>query len=249
MRLGDHHALAGGEPVGLHDVETRQRLEERERLGLLARVERGVPRGSGRPRPRSTSFIQALEPSSLAAAIDGPNTVAPLARRSSVSPSTSGASGPITTRSNASSSVDRVRRAGGTVPSSAIPGLPGAAVDRVDRRRPVRAPTPARARAHPNRRRGRSRRDPLRGAGQHDRLVARRAYRHEADVHAGVLLDELHVVTRSSAGDPRCARRARSPPATRAASRRSAGPCAEPTGGTGRGRTACRSRPRTRRRP
>ena len=33
-RLGHDHALAGGEPVGLHHVQPGQRLEERDRAGL-----------------------------------------------------------------------------------------------------------------------------------------------------------------------------------------------------------------------
>jgi hypothetical protein len=44
------------------------------------------------------SLVKPLEPSSRAAAADGPNTLMPPARSASASPATSGASGPTTTR-------------------------------------------------------------------------------------------------------------------------------------------------------
>ena len=44
-RFGDDDALAGSEPVGLDHVEAGQRVEERERLRFLARVEGRVPGG------------------------------------------------------------------------------------------------------------------------------------------------------------------------------------------------------------
>ena len=53
-RLGDDDALARGEPVGLDDVEAGQRLEERERVRLLARVEGRVP---GRRHARSHEHV------------------------------------------------------------------------------------------------------------------------------------------------------------------------------------------------
>ena len=45
------------------------------------------------------SLVKPFEPSSWAAAFDGPKTLMPAARRSSAMPATSGASGPTTTRS------------------------------------------------------------------------------------------------------------------------------------------------------
>src|SRR5690606_8890503 len=61
-------------------------------------------RAVGTSAAASTSFIHALEPSSRAPSAPGPNTSRPCARRRSASPSTSGASGPITNRSASTSS-------------------------------------------------------------------------------------------------------------------------------------------------
>ena len=90
-------------------------------------------RAVGTPAASITVFANALDPSSCAAAADGPNTATPAAARRSARPATSGASGPITTRSAESSTASRVspsRSDTGTGCSRAsvpMPGLPGAA--------------------------------------------------------------------------------------------------------------------------
>ena len=198
-RLGDEHALARRQPVGLDDVEAGQRLEERERGVLVARRRTRAWRAVGTPASASTLLhprLRALERAPRAAG--GPNTSAPARRAAaSASPSTSGASGPTTTSSASTSS--RARDRGGPTrrrhasPSSAIPGLPGAATTVVDvgeRARPTasacsRPPPPTTRTVH---------RYATREAAR--RLVAGRADRHEAHVDAGELLDELHVVAR-----------------------------------------------------
>ena len=48
---------------------------------------------------RQSSLVKPLEPSSWAACLDGPNTLMPAAVKASAMPATSGASGPITTKS------------------------------------------------------------------------------------------------------------------------------------------------------
>src|SRR3954451_17912973 len=85
----------------------------------------------GTPAAVITSLANALLPSSCAAAALGPNTAKPAARRSSAAPSTSGASGPITTRS----ALVRVATSSGVVSgrvsaAAAMPGLPGAQTSR-----------------------------------------------------------------------------------------------------------------------
>ena len=56
-------------------------------------------RAVGTPASRMTPFAKSFEPSSCAAAFDGPKTGKPAARNTSAAPFTSGTSGPITTRS------------------------------------------------------------------------------------------------------------------------------------------------------
>ena len=83
---------------------------------------------------RHRSLVNPLEPSSSAAAALGPNVAILAARRASATPATSGASGPITTKS-----MSRLRARATTATESqgsiathsaqrAIPGLPGAAI-------------------------------------------------------------------------------------------------------------------------
>src|SRR5690606_31681349 len=81
-----------------------------------------------------TSLANDLEPSRRAAAWLGPKQAMPAARTASATPATSGASGPMTTRSTpvwrassvtASGSSTVTRRSSAT---SAMPGLPGAAM-------------------------------------------------------------------------------------------------------------------------
>ena len=96
-RLGDGHALAGGEAVGL-DHDRRAEAVERGR----------APRGVGEARiagGRDAGAVAQLLGEALASLRAAPPPASartrrcPAARRLSASPSTSGASGPITTRS------------------------------------------------------------------------------------------------------------------------------------------------------
>ena len=86
----------------------------------------------GTPAASMTSLANALEPSSRAAAALGPNAAIPRAASSSARPATSGASGPMTTRSQpsycaASASPAMSSTAIGSRRASApMPGLPGA---------------------------------------------------------------------------------------------------------------------------
>ncbi len=96
--------------------------------GFVQTYERAV----GTPAPAMTSLAKALEPSSSAASLEGPNTGMPASRTASATPATRGASGPTTTSSAPSS----VASAATALPSrastwcssatSAIPALPGA---------------------------------------------------------------------------------------------------------------------------
>ena len=80
-----------------------------------------------------TCLAKDLEPSILAAAASGPKQLIPASRSASAAPATSGASGPITTRSGLSWPAS-ARICSGTGATSgwvsaraAMPGLPGAA--------------------------------------------------------------------------------------------------------------------------
>ena len=120
--VGDQHALAGGEAVGLDHPRRRQRPQEVE--GGLD-VGEGAVGGGGHAggghhllHPR----LRALEAGAVGArAEDQPRRRRAGGRRG---PSTSGASGPTTTRS-----ARRARSIGGTgvqaMPAAAMPGLPG----------------------------------------------------------------------------------------------------------------------------
>ena len=202
-RLGDDHALARGEAVGLDHVEPGQRLEERERAPPRRRRRTcacravGTP-GASRARPSST-------PSSPSRRGRGggrsEREVAARASSASTTPATSGSSGPTTTRSASSSSASATTAAG----SSASTGdalaerrpCPGCRARRRPRRRAASArdPTRARARGRRRRRRGRARHVTRRGAA---RRSGRAPGRHRRSVtgHAGELLDEPHVVAR-----------------------------------------------------
>ena len=87
----------------------------------------------GTPAARMTSLAKALEPSRTAASLPGPKVSMPTSRRASATPATSGASGPMTTRSTLSCcarSTTATGEAGSAEWSVAIdarPGLPGAA--------------------------------------------------------------------------------------------------------------------------
>ena len=56
----------------------------------------------GMPAPAMTSLANVLDPSIMAAVAPGPKHATPISRTASAAPATSGASGPITTRSAAS---------------------------------------------------------------------------------------------------------------------------------------------------
>jgi hypothetical protein len=87
----------------------------------------------GTPAASSTSLAKDFEPSIRAAARVGPKAATPPRRSVSTRPTTSGASGPTTTRSIPSSRQSESRpspssaRTGWHCPRAAMPGLPGAA--------------------------------------------------------------------------------------------------------------------------
>ena len=87
----------------------------------------------GTPAAVITSLAKAFEPSSWAAARDGPKQRMPAAVTASATPATSGASGPTTTRSapisTASAATDSpdIGSTSCRVATAAMPGLPGAA--------------------------------------------------------------------------------------------------------------------------
>ena len=89
----------------------------------------------GTPHRCINSFEKALDPSSCAPALPGPKTRCPSPRRRSARPRISGSSGPITTKSGASSRMilrtlsRSLGFVGMTLTSSAMPGLPPNAHD------------------------------------------------------------------------------------------------------------------------
>ena len=91
--LADEDALAGREPV---DLDHAGRSRDGEAL-----------RRSARRRPRARPSQSPSSPSIRAAARVGPNTATPPRRSVSASPTTSGASGPTTTRSIAELAAER----------------------------------------------------------------------------------------------------------------------------------------------
>ena len=232
-------ALARGEPVGLHHVEAGQRLEERERRGLLVA---GRTRRGARSGPRRRRAPPSSTPSSPRAGRPRPTDRTPrrpAPRSSSAEPVDERRLGPDhdeVERRRGSRSRPRAARHG---PTLGDPGVARRGQHRVDDRRAGEAPRErVLAAADPTTRTFIGAAHAARGsttvwsrAGPTDTKL---------DVHAGVLLDELHVVARRA----REVLDALGPldvalPA-RAASRRSAGPCAAPTGGTARGRSGCR---------
>ena len=251
-----HDALARGEAVGLHDVEAGQRLEERERGGLVVGAERRVPRGrhAGGGQHLLHPRLRALEPGAgrgrartRAGPVPAPRRrrrrrAGPRDRRPTRSTSRSSAScrdrggvGRRRRRSTARARRSRVARA-----RRSPRATPGDASQRPHR---------ARARARPSRRRGHSRHRQA-ARRQHDGLGAVGADRPtKLTGHAHELLDEAHVVARLVGKVLDALGAGRSRTASRAASRRPAAPCAAPTGGTARGRSACRPHPRRRRTP
>ena len=100
----------------------------------------------GMPAADITCLAKDFEPSIAAAAWLGPKQATPAARTASATPATSGASGPITTRSAPVLAASAVTLAGSAAATSwisarrAMPGLPGAAC------KPVTPPSRASAR-------------------------------------------------------------------------------------------------------
>src|SRR3954468_18185043 len=150
----------------------------------------------GTPAASMTSFACALDPSSRAAAADGPKAGIPRSPSASASPATSGASGPITTSPAPSASATRTRpptsstATSSTRASAAMPGFPGAASsscppgDRASARtiacsRPP-APTTRIFTAAVRSERG----DEVVDRDRRQRLVAARAARPELEAHA-----------------------------------------------------------------
>ena len=87
----------------------------------------------GIPASVMTCLAKDFEPSIMAASAAGPKQAMPLSRKASATPATSGASGPITTRSGLSLRASRTIWSGTAAvsgwvsASAAMPGLPGAA--------------------------------------------------------------------------------------------------------------------------
>ena len=124
QRVGDQHALAGGQPVGLDHPGPGQACAGRPWPPPAS--PKTPNRAVGTPASASSSFMNALDPSSRAPSAPGPNTSRPAARSRSASPSTSGASGPMTNRS-ASISSGGVATLVMVWPSAVTAGDPGVA--------------------------------------------------------------------------------------------------------------------------
>ena len=107
----------------------------------------------GIPASVMTCLAKDFEPSIMAASASGPKQLKPSSRSASAAPATSGASGPITTRSGLSLRASRTIWSGtGAVSgwvsaSAAMPGLPGAAC-RLPACYPPPRSAPGRWRAH-----------------------------------------------------------------------------------------------------
>ena len=153
-RLGDDHALARGEAVGLHDVQTRQRLEERERGRFLtgARTCRAGPSAPRlrRARPSSTPWTLRAWPRPRS----GPNARWPAAvervddtRRRAVPRDRPRRGRVELVGERDHRDRDRWRSTGTALAERGHPEVAGRADDLVDVRANARAPTRARARA------------------------------------------------------------------------------------------------------
>ena len=126
----DHHALAGGQAVGLEHAGVAEGRRRRERGVSELTTRNGAV---AMPCRAMNSLANALLLSSRAAACVGPNAAMPSADSASTRPSASGASGPTTTRSAASACASATCARTSLVPAAwqratrAMPGLPGAA--------------------------------------------------------------------------------------------------------------------------
>ena len=248
-RLGDDHALARREPVGLDDVQPGQRLEERERAGFLRPRRRSRGGRSGRrPRPARPSST----PSSPRAAPrprSGRTPGDPAACTASTTPATSGSSG----ADHDEVGVELGREIGdgrgiGRHDRHALADrrharVPGRADHFVDERRTGETPR-ERVLAAAGADDEDARASHVHAApGKHDRLIACGADADDAHVRAGRTPRRTSRSRARSPAAPRAGRRSRSRCPTRAASRTPASPCATPTGGTARGRTVVPSSP------
>ena len=207
-RLGDDHALARGEAVGLHDVGRRELLEERRARRPRRRRRSCAWRAVGTPASASTSFIHAFEPSSRAPAAPGPNAGGrgPAPRRRRPRPAAPrdrrprdrrrGRRRAARPRAGSAASIGKHER------GSAIPGLPGAANTSGARRRALQRPHERVLAPAASRRRGRAR-QAARGSTTVWRAVGADA--DEADRHADDLLDEAQVVARLGGKSSTCA--------------------------------------------
>ena len=99
---GDHHPLAGGEPVvldhprGIWPPGGPNRSSAASRWAGLSTISLVAVRT---PAAVITSLANDFEPSMRAASFVGPKQAMPASRTASATPSTSGTSGPMTTRS------------------------------------------------------------------------------------------------------------------------------------------------------
>src|SRR5215469_185546 len=160
-------------------------------------------RAVGMPARAMTSFANALDPSMRAALLFGPNAAIPFARSSSATPATSGASGPMTTRSALTRRASRVTSPGSVArtswqaANSAMPGLPGAACNSLTAGSLLSARTIACSRPPDPITSTRTLRDSTRSSLHQridlDRLVAAGADADRADLRAGDLLDRPDV--------------------------------------------------------
>ena len=96
---GDQHALARGQCVVLDHVRGPERGEACVGLGAVRQVNEAAV---GISASAMTCLAKDFEPSIMAAAASGPKQVRPFSRSASAAPATSGASGPMTTRSGPS---------------------------------------------------------------------------------------------------------------------------------------------------
>ena len=138
--LGDEHALAGRQPVGLHHPGRRQRCGGSSSAGSTSsKVPCRAVGTSAADRQLLHVGLRALDLGAVGARAR--TRASPAARRRSASPSTSGCSGPITKRSASSSS-------GGVATDPGIPGFPGRDDDVRRPREHVGQSTPPAPRPH-----------------------------------------------------------------------------------------------------
>ena len=162
--VGDDDALAGGEPVVLDDVRGAERVERVRDLG--SRRRRRGPSAVGTPAAAMTSLAKALLPSSRAAAArraeagDARPRARRPRRRRPAAPRGRRRRGRRRAPRRASATAPGSHRSTGRRSAGRRRALPGAATTASRRGRPA-GRAAARARGHPTRRRGLSRRPTL----------------------------------------------------------------------------------------